>query len=1044
MAYQPKSYRKFIATAATATLVASAVAPAAAATPFTDVPSQYEAAVQYLVDNKITVGKDADTFGTYDNIIRADAAVWLANALGLDTANAPDAGFTDVPARAQGAANALKAAGITSGKTATTFGANDTLTRGEMAIWLQKAYKLTGEADLKFTDVASQYEAAVEALVANKITSGKTETSYGTHDQITRGELAIFLHRAETLPAATPEVVSVSAINLKQVQVTLAGNVDLDEATDAANYTFEDANGNEIDVENAELPEVSAAASNTVVTLTLKTAVKNQGKATITVDEVVTGEEYTKEIEFFDIVIPEVAGASVVGNDTIKVKFSEPINYTDEAELKAAFELDEGKYFVKSVKPLKNNTEFNVEFYATLSEGEHTLSVDNSLKDYAGYSVVAKDVKVNVVPDKEAPYVASVKSASPTKVVLVFNEDIESISNPVDVTDFYHTNSKNTASNVKIEGKEVTLTFSEDYKLPQGTAYVYIKAETVRDLWDNENAQQIRVPVEVTVDETAPTVTKVEASKQNELKVTFSEELDATSAETEANYVLLDKDGKEVDIINVATLGGDDKNVVTITLDENIYGDHSLVVEKVKDLAGNATVKSTTTFSVADKTAPAFADFKATLYNDNTSVESLVINFGEPMSVSGANSVLDLSKYKVKVGAEWKSLNVSKGVKITALDNNRSVKIDINKADAGIDLSSDTAPNKSLQIAQVADAAGNKTVDFSGTVAIDKQTTFGAKSAKATATDKIVVTLADKVSKFNYNDFVFTGLPSGVVVSGATVDDSGATTVVTFSLSGKISTDVSGIKVSTRDQADVQTVNAFGSKLELTDYEVKDAVAPALALKKNAAGKDVANVEAIDNDTVVLNFTEEIDGKTLSTLSFEVQGFDVDNATVDTTDKKKVVLTVSPAETGNTLKTGLKVTQKYAIKDTDGNSVSDLATTINFTSVSAPAPTTVTGTVAFDNTTYTSTAAVTVTLTDADLNTDAATAQTATVALTDSATGSHTLTVTETGADTGVFTGTITLGTDWTPATGTITVTYNDAADASGNAVTATDTATVN
>jgi hypothetical protein len=61
MAYQPKSYKKFVATAATATLVASAVAPVAfAAKPaseFTDVAPQYKEAVDYLIDNTIVLVK---------------------------------------------------------------------------------------------------------------------------------------------------------------------------------------------------------------------------------------------------------------------------------------------------------------------------------------------------------------------------------------------------------------------------------------------------------------------------------------------------------------------------------------------------------------------------------------------------------------------------------------------------------------------------------------------------------------------------------------------------------------------------------------------------------------------------------------------------------------------------------------------------------------------------------------------------------------------------------------------------------------------------
>ncbi|WP_137743504.1 S-layer homology domain-containing protein [Robertmurraya siralis] len=222
MAYQPKSYRKFVATAATATLVASAVAPAAAAG-FTDVSDNYKEAVDFVV-SKGAKGLTETKFGVSENIKRVDAAVLLANVLELDTEKAPAAGFTDVPARAQGAVNALKAAGITNGKSDTKFGANDLITRGELAIWIQKGFGLEGKADIKFTDVGSRYTEAVAALVANKITQGKNPTQFGTADNAKRGDYAIFLHRADQAQSpATPEVVGVTAVNPTTLSFTGTG-----------------------------------------------------------------------------------------------------------------------------------------------------------------------------------------------------------------------------------------------------------------------------------------------------------------------------------------------------------------------------------------------------------------------------------------------------------------------------------------------------------------------------------------------------------------------------------------------------------------------------------------------------------------------------------------------------------------------------------------------------------------------------------------------------------------------------------------------------
>ncbi|RFU68322.1 bifunctional metallophosphatase/5'-nucleotidase [Peribacillus saganii] len=195
MAYLSKVSRKFIATAATAAITASIAVPAAsAAAKFTDVPPHYQDAVDFLVSKG--ANGYTTTFGTHQTIKRVDAAVLLANVLGLDTKNAPASGFKDVPARAQGAVNALKAAGIISGKTATAFGTNSPVTRGELAIWLQKGFKLEGSAEHAFTDVNARYDAAVKAMVANNITNGVNKTKFGVNQPAKRGDFAIFLYKA--------------------------------------------------------------------------------------------------------------------------------------------------------------------------------------------------------------------------------------------------------------------------------------------------------------------------------------------------------------------------------------------------------------------------------------------------------------------------------------------------------------------------------------------------------------------------------------------------------------------------------------------------------------------------------------------------------------------------------------------------------------------------------------------------------------------------------------------------------------------------------
>lgn len=236
-----QSYKKFVATAATATLVASALAPVAASAAtenaFTDVGGDYIPATNYLAEKGIS-GFGNGIFKPSEDITRADAAVLIAKVLGLPT-DAPSAGFTDVKrADAVVAVNALKAAGITNGKTATTFGATDQVTRGEVAIWLQRAFKLETGADAGFTDAHGQYKNAVNALKNAGVTNGKTATTFGVVDNITRGELAIFVYKLGKEEVVTEvKVESVKAINATTAAVTFKNSVPAD--VDFSNFDID-------------------------------------------------------------------------------------------------------------------------------------------------------------------------------------------------------------------------------------------------------------------------------------------------------------------------------------------------------------------------------------------------------------------------------------------------------------------------------------------------------------------------------------------------------------------------------------------------------------------------------------------------------------------------------------------------------------------------------------------------------------------------------------------------------------------------------------
>lgn len=184
-----------------------------AASSFTDVSDRYKEAVDYMVEQEYTQGINPSQYGTNNQITRLDAAVMIAKVLGFDeSTNSPSAGFTDVPKNRAWAVDALHQAGVINGKTATSFGTYQNMTRGEMAIVLSAAYELAASSEsIPFTDVNKRYTSAVASLVEAKITQGKNATQFGTNDNITRGEFALFIFRADNLSKdmTPPEVISV-------------------------------------------------------------------------------------------------------------------------------------------------------------------------------------------------------------------------------------------------------------------------------------------------------------------------------------------------------------------------------------------------------------------------------------------------------------------------------------------------------------------------------------------------------------------------------------------------------------------------------------------------------------------------------------------------------------------------------------------------------------------------------------------------------------------------------------------------------------------
>ncbi|WP_258000246.1 S-layer homology domain-containing protein [Bacillus sp. Marseille-P3661] len=168
---------------------------------FKDVSSDHWAigSITFLSDRNTIRGYEDGTFRPGAQITRAQAAAMIARELKLEAANDIELKFTDVPEKHY-AINDIKkvaAAGIITGKSADTFAPDEPLTRAEMAVVLNRAYSLQGEAENKFTDVKDNHWAikSIKALVANDITGGYPDGTFKPSAPTTRAEFSSFMER---------------------------------------------------------------------------------------------------------------------------------------------------------------------------------------------------------------------------------------------------------------------------------------------------------------------------------------------------------------------------------------------------------------------------------------------------------------------------------------------------------------------------------------------------------------------------------------------------------------------------------------------------------------------------------------------------------------------------------------------------------------------------------------------------------------------------------------------------------------------------------
>lgn len=856
MAYQPKSYKKFVATAATATLVATAVVPAAFAdevkpAAFTDVAKQYEAAVNFVVANNIAKGLSETQFGVSAQIKRGDAAIMIANAAGLNDETAPASGFSDVPTRGVLAINSLKKAGVVNGKTATNFGFNDSITRGEAAIILANAFKLKGNTDsVKFTDVNARYQAAVAALVDAGVTNGISATQFGTGNNIKRGDFARFIYALEDyIVDVNPEapVLNYDGQTSFSVEYGAAFTLPVVTATDDVDQTVEvkqvitNPAGNTVSAVNTEVPGT--------YTVTYSAVDSDGNKAKDLVITVVVAEEVVttpaiKSVVAVDAATLQLNFNTALDKDTFNAAGNFNVTGPNGTTVTGAKLSEDGKTVTLTVSPVMVN------------DGQYTVTVDKDLQTSQGKDFAEVDFVRNILFSDEVKPTVSAVSTPNGNLRITLSEKIQEPSvSPIAVV----INGQSiTVTDGMVDGNVIEIPRGSltGLELKSGTSYPIAVAGALDLAGNAMTLYSNNVTYQTITDTVAPTFAKATVIGETTATLTFSEELTAANASDLG--LTVKQNGATVSGVTATTT---DNVNYKLTFPTSIYDGNatsaSLEITAVgyKDTGLNVGASSTKSISLnKDTVKPTFV---RSTYNADNNTTTLTLS--EDVTAVGTlkNNVRVINNANSQEVTTFGVNAVNNALELTGLANG-SYTVYVNAGalkDVSIEGNTNAAFSTSINVSQSATAATVTSASANGdTLKVNFNTSVTGGTG---------ATSAANIANYRLDG---QALPAGTIITlgsstigGSTVASSEATITLP---EGSIETTRTGIitvnNVAAQNGTTINNTNALVSLVDTRDPELTAA--------------------KIVNGELVLTFSENINP------SFDFTDFDVKVNGVDVTE----------------------------------------------------------------------------------------------------------------------------------------------------------------
>lgn len=895
MAYQPKSYRKFLAGTVSAAVVASAIAPVASAS-FTDVTADnvHAGDINTLVEKGYIKGYPDGTFKPKNSLTRGEAAIIFSRILKDAGVTQKGAGFPDVPASKAELAEAVaivQAAGIMTGDEKGNFNPNANITREQMAKVVVEAFKLTKPANYttKVTDLdkaapwAREY---IQVLEANGVTKN---TEFMPKQNVTRAQFASFVVRAMDVKkeVSAADITAVKLVDEKTLEVTFNGEL--------KEVKKEDFAIQGVEIESVSIKAAAAAeAKTTVVVIKTKTALEEGKSYSVSYK----GQTTDKAKVDVPVVTPKVESVSAINAKQIEIKFNKAVD-TSTATNKSNYKIQRNADASASTLAVRDagatvtvsedgktvtitttagvNTQFGV------TTGTPFKFIVENIKDKNGKSVESYTTNL-VVNDTVAPTLKEVKStakSTTTKVTLVFSEPVQTSGAIAYVGGQAASVQAGTSAN------EVILTTAQT--LEAGKTYD-LTLLNFKDYADNF-LQQNPTTTSFTVagDVVAPTVQDVKVVRDNLIEVTFDKAMDASTFSGYARVLDLNgtvQGGAVSASIKPGTSGKTVRLALASAVPFNSNGTFAgtlVLGDGIKDVNGNAKVATSHSITITKDTVaptitgttyvPAGGQYAGSTYANG----AIVVKFSEEVSITPSTDIKLITSNGVDVSS---NLNVG-GRAVNASDSTEVIVPLSSALSAGtytLRVGNDVVQDLSTQLNK--NIAAVTTVNVSTSSDTDKPVVNVASLSVVAATSQTTGTTIsfvmtdniglDLATVQNVNNYLLDGkpLPSGsyvTVVHGSGSTDSAATNItVTLNIpaksitkSGTYALNINNIKDKAGNIADPKVASVT----------LTDDVSPELK---------TATISS--NGLLVLGFTEAVNSVAAGTLSdfqFTINGTDV-------------------------------------------------------------------------------------------------------------------------------------------------------------------------